>query len=81
MATDFDTQTYVNDSETSSSTNTVRAQDRSPDVLVKRNLAQQSRWLNDETGDRSWATHETQQVAWMMNVQVEALARGSDHEV
>ena len=77
MATDFDTQTYVNDSETSSSTNTVRAQDRSPDVLVKRNLAQQSRWLNDETGDRSWATHETQQVARMMNVQVEALARGN----
>ena len=47
-----------------------------PDALLKRNLAQQSKWLNDETGDRSWATHETQQVAWMMSVQVEALARG-----
>ena len=76
MATDFDTQTYVNDSETSSSTNTVRAQPRSPAVLLKRNLAEQSKWLNDETGDRPWATHETQQVAWMMGVQVEALARG-----
>ena len=43
---------------------------------LKRNLAQQSKWLNDETGERPWATHETQQVAWMMNVQVEALARG-----
>ena len=54
---------------------------RSPDVprelLVKRNLAEQSKWLNDETGDRSWAKHPTQQMAWMMNVQVKALARGN----
>ena len=50
---------------------------RPPDAHLKRNLAQQSKWLKDETGDRSWATHETQQVAWMMNVQVEALARGN----
>ena len=47
-----------------------------PERLLKRNLAQQAKWINDTTGDRSWATHETQQVAWMMNVQVEALARG-----
>jgi hypothetical protein len=48
----------------------------SPAALLKRNLAEQSKWLNDETGDRSWATHETQQIAWMMGVQVEALAKG-----
>jgi len=43
---------------------------------LKRNLAEQSKWLNDETGDRSWAKHETQQIAWMMGVQDKALARG-----
>jgi hypothetical protein len=47
-----------------------------PDTLLKRNLAQQSKWLNDETGDRSWATHETQQVAWMMGRQVRTLEKG-----
>ena len=47
-----------------------------PERLLKRNLAEQSKWLNDETGDRSWAKHETQQIAWMMNVQDEALAKG-----
>ena len=40
------------------------------------NLDQQRPWLNDDTGDRSWAKHPTQQMPWMMNVQVEALARG-----
>jgi hypothetical protein len=43
------------------------------DLLVKRNLAEQSKWLNDETGDRSWAKHETQQIGWMMGVQRMAL--------
>lgn len=60
------------------------------DLLVKRNLVgaktregrlissmiEQLRWLNDDTGDRAWARHPTQTVAWMMGVQVEALARG-----
>ena len=65
---------------------------RSPDVLrVKRNavgretragrllsnLIEQRPWLNDDTGDRSWAKHPTQNLPWMMNVQVEALARGN----
>jgi hypothetical protein len=44
-----------------------------PEKLLRRNLAEQSKWLNDETGDRSWAKHPTQQMAWMMNVQVERL--------
>jgi hypothetical protein len=48
----------------------------SADVLIKRNLAEQSKWLNDETGDRSWAVHPTQDIRWWINVQVEALARG-----
>jgi len=48
-----------------------------PERLLKRNLAEQSKWLNDTTGDRSWAKHPTQQMPWMMNVQVEALARGN----
>jgi hypothetical protein len=47
------------------------------DLLLKRNLAEQSKWLNDETGDRSWAKHPTQDIRWWMNVQVEALARGN----
>jgi hypothetical protein len=41
-----------------------------PERLLKRNLAEQSKWLNDETGDRSWAKHETQTVEWMMGRQV-----------
>ena len=48
-----------------------------PERLLKRNLAEQSKWLNDDTGDRSWAKHPTQQMPWIMNVQVEALARGN----
>jgi hypothetical protein len=80
MTSDHDTQTYANDSATSSSIGTGSAQSRSPDVLrdllVKRNLAEQSKWLNDETGDRSWAVHPTQDIRWWMNVQVEALAGG-----
>lgn len=47
------------------------------DLLLKRNLAEQSKWLNDDTGDRSWAKHETQDIRWWMNVQVETLARGN----
>jgi len=42
---------------------------------LKRNLAEQSKWLKDETGDRSWAVHPTQDIRWWMNVQVEALAK------
>jgi hypothetical protein len=41
-----------------------------PERLLKRNLAEQSKWLNDETGDRSWTKHETQTVEWMMGRQV-----------
>jgi hypothetical protein len=63
----------------------------SPDVLlVKRNrvgaesregrllsnLIKQRPWLDDTTGDRSWAKHHTQNLPWIMNVQVEALAKG-----
>ena len=40
------------------------------------NLIEQRSWLKDDSGDRSWAKHPTQQVAWMMNVQVETMARG-----
>ena len=41
-----------------------------PERLLKRNLAEQAKWINDTTGDRSWAKHETQQIAWMMGRQV-----------
>jgi hypothetical protein len=44
---------------------------------VLSNLIQQRPWLHDDTGDRSWAKHPTQQMAWLMNVQAEALARGT----
>jgi len=71
----------MNEHRTSGKSSTNRTQARSPavlrDLLVKRNLAEQSKWLNDETGDRSWAKHETQQIAWMMGRQVEALAKGN----
>ena len=46
-------------------------------LLVKRNLAEQSKWLNDESGDRSWAKHPTQNLPWMMGLQVEALEMGN----
>jgi hypothetical protein len=39
------------------------------------NLIEQRPWLNDDTGDRSWAKHPTQNLPWMMGVQVKALAR------
>jgi hypothetical protein len=39
------------------------------------NLIEQRSWLNDTTGYRSWAEHPTQNLPWMMGVQVEALAR------
>lgn len=60
---------------TESKSCTYTARESSAAVLIRRNLAEQSKWLNDETGDRSWAKHETQTVEWMMGVQVEALAR------
>jgi hypothetical protein len=41
-----------------------------PERLLKRNLAEQAKWINDTTGDRSWAKHETQTVEWMMGRQV-----------
>ena len=64
----------MNDSGTGEKIDTPLTQPSSPnvhrDLLVKRNLAEQSKWLNDETGDRSWAKHETQTVEWMMGRQV-----------
>jgi hypothetical protein len=70
-------QTAVNDSGTGSVSDTRLTHGRSPnvhrDLLVKRNLAEQSKWLNDETGDRSWAKHETQTVEWMMGRQVRSV--------
>ena len=70
----------MNEHRTSGKSSTNLTQVGSPNVhrelLVKRNLAEQSKWLNDETGDRSWTVHPTQNVRWWMNVQVEALARG-----
>jgi hypothetical protein len=35
------------------------------------NLIEQRPWLHDDTGDRSWAKHETQTVEWMMGRQVQ----------
>jgi hypothetical protein len=50
-----------------------------PERLLKRNLAEQAKWINDTTGDRSWAKHPTQQMPWMMSVQVKGLT-GVDGE-
>jgi hypothetical protein len=67
-------QTDVNNPRTSTGIGAFLTRGRSANVLrellVKRNLAEQSKWLNDETGDRSWAKHETQTVEWMMGRQV-----------
>jgi len=41
-----------------------------PERLLNRNLAEQAKWINDTTGDRSWAKHEAQTVEWMMGRQV-----------
>jgi hypothetical protein len=80
MAVQDDAASSVNDARTCQQIDTPLTQVGSPnvhrDLLVKRNLAEQSKWLNDETGDRSWAKHPTQQMPWMMNVQVELLAGG-----
>lgn len=38
------------------------------------NLIEQAPWLEDASGDRSWAKHPTQKMPWIMNVQIEALA-------
>jgi hypothetical protein len=69
----------MNENRTCTDSDTPLTRPRSPDVhrdlLVKRNLAEQSKWLNDETGDRSWAKHPTQNLPWVMNVQIEALAK------
>jgi hypothetical protein len=55
--------------------NRVGAESREGRLLS--NLIKQRPWLDDTTGDRSWAKHPTQQMPWMMNVQVEALAKGN----
>jgi len=60
---------------TNSKNDTPVARGSSTDVLIKRNLAEQSKWLNDETGDRAWAVHPTQDIRWWMNVQRKALAK------
>lgn len=77
-------QTDVNDSGTSAASDAGLTRAGSPnvlrDMLVKRNLAEQSKWLNDETGDRSWATHPMQTVAGMMQWQVECLTKGAGQE-
>lgn len=39
------------------------------------NLVEQEPWLDDASGDRSWAKHPTQRMPWMMSVQVKALAK------
>jgi hypothetical protein len=60
------------------------------DLLVKRNrvgrltrngkllsnLIKQALWQDEPESNRSWAKHPTQNLPWMMKVQVEALARG-----
>lgn len=67
MTVQDDATSSVNDERTCQEIDTPLTQAGSRDVprdlLVKRNLAEQSKWLNDETGERPWATHETQQIA------------------
>ena len=69
----------MNESGTCQKIGTPLTQRRSPNVhrelLVKRNLAEQSKWLNDPD-PRPWATHYSQTIPWIMNWQVELLAGG-----
>lgn len=37
------------------------------------NLIKQVPWLNDTTGNRSWAKHPSQDIRWWMNVQISTL--------
>lgn len=41
------------------------------------NLVKQALWQDDPASNRSWAQHPTHNLPWMMNVQVEALAKGN----
>lgn len=45
--------------------------------LVKRNIAEQSKWINDPD-PRPWVVHETQTVQWQMGWQQKCLAKGRD---
>lgn len=45
------------------------------DPLIKRNLAEQSKWLNDPD-PKPWAIHPMQTMAGMMQWQVECLTKG-----
>jgi hypothetical protein len=65
-----------------------RSTDVLRDLLVKRNLVdaesregrllsnliKQTLWQDDPDSDRSWAKHPTQNLPWMMKVQIKALA-------
>jgi hypothetical protein len=67
-----------------------RSPDVLRDLLVKRNLVgrntregrllsnliKQAQWRDEPESNRSWAKHPTQNLPWMMGVQVEALAKG-----
>lgn len=43
---------------------------RTPEGYRLSNLIEQIPWLYDTSGDRSWAKHPSQQVAWMMKAQL-----------
>jgi len=54
--------------------NRVGAESRDGRLLS--NLIKQTPWLlYDTTGDRSWAKHPTQNLPWLMNVQIKGLTR------
>lgn len=55
--------------------NSVGAESREGKLLS--NLIKQALWQDDPDSNRSWAKHPTQQMPWMMQRQVEALARGN----
>jgi hypothetical protein len=46
------------------------------DLLVKRNLAEQSKWINDPD-PRPWVVHESQTIQWQMDWQKKCLAKGA----
>jgi hypothetical protein len=68
----------MNESGTCQKIGTPLTQLGSPNVhrelLVKRNLAEQSKWLNDPD-PRPWATHPMQSVRVMMKWQIDLLAK------
>ena len=65
-----------NMNRTESKSCTCMARESSAAVLIKRNLAEQSKWLNDPD-PRPWVVHQSQTIQWQMDWQKKCLTKGA----